>query len=92
MVEHLLQVGANSSALTESGWSPLHTAAFRGHANVAEVLLSHDEVDASQRDLMGYTPLELAEQEAVSEPGLPWLACILLIFALAIEAGRCFLV
>jgi ankyrin repeat protein len=65
VVEHLLEAGANPQALTESGWSPLHTAAFRGHALVAEFLLKNTDIGAGQRDLMGYTPLELAEKEEV---------------------------
>ena len=61
VVERLLAAGANPLAVTESGWTPLHSAAYRGHAQVAQRLLETGRLDPRQRDLMGYTPLELAE-------------------------------
>ena len=61
VVKRLLDAGANSLAVTESGWTPLHSAAFRGHATVVSCLLDDGGVPPGLRDLMGYTPLELAE-------------------------------
>jgi ankyrin repeat protein len=43
------------------GWTPLHLAAFFGHAKIAELLLSHDaNVTARSRNTNGNTPLHSA--------------------------------
>ena len=43
------------------GWTPLHLAAFFGHAKIAELLLAHDaDVAARSRNTNGNTPLHAA--------------------------------
>ena len=43
------------------GWTPLHLAAFFGHAKVAEYLLAHDaDVAARSKNSTGNTPLHAA--------------------------------
>src|SRR5256885_5307166 len=43
------------------GWTPLHLAAFFGHAKLTELLLAHEaEVDARSRNSNGNTPLHAA--------------------------------
>ena len=43
------------------GWTPLHLAAFFGHAKLTELLLAHEaDVDARSRNTNGNTPLHAA--------------------------------
>ena len=43
------------------GWTPLHLAAFFGHAKIAELLIAHDaDVIARSRNANGNTPLHAA--------------------------------
>jgi hypothetical protein len=67
VVEKLLEKGANALVVTESGWNPIHTAAFRGHADVVKVLLSQSELNPGQRDLQGFTALEITDCDSVAE-------------------------
>lgn len=61
IVRILIEHGAsNINAKGESGFSPLHTAAAYGRANVTEFLISRGaNVNAMNDDQM--TPLDLAE-------------------------------
>ncbi len=48
-------------AYSHDGWTPLHLAAFFGHARVMEILLAHDaEVGAPSKNPSGNTPLHAA--------------------------------
>ena len=67
VVSTMLERGASPFALTESGWNPIHTAAFRGHDKVVKVLLGNSELSMAQRDLQGFTALELTDFDAVAE-------------------------
>lgn len=66
VVAKLLEKGANPHAVTESGWNPVHSAAFRGHPTVIKVLLSETDVNAAQRDLQGFTAIELTDFDEVA--------------------------
>lgn len=46
-------------------WTPLHWAAFTGHADVAEVLIKNG-ADVNARDAFGYTPLHFAMSRQVA--------------------------
>jgi ankyrin repeat protein len=60
-VERLLEGGAAVNACSDDGWTPLHLAAFFGHAKIAELLLAHDaDVTARSRNSNGNTPLHAA--------------------------------
>ena len=67
VVEKLLEMKANPLAVTESGWNAIHSAAFRGHAPVVKVLLENTNINSAQRDLQGFTAIELTEVDAVAE-------------------------
>jgi uncharacterized protein len=48
-------------AYSEDGWTPLHLAAFFGHANIAELLLGLGaDANAGSRNANGNTPLHAA--------------------------------
>ena len=64
-VERLLHDGASGGAgindYSADGWTPLHLAAFFGHAKIAELLIAHDaDVLARSRNANGNTPLHAA--------------------------------
>ena len=58
--ERLVDATAISS-YSADGWTPLHLAAFFGHAKLTELLLAHEaDVDARSRNPNGNTPLHAA--------------------------------
>jgi ankyrin repeat protein len=67
-LERLLQESASGAVgapgvndYSPDGWTPLHLAAFFGHARIAELLLAHDaDVTARSRGTNGNTPLHAA--------------------------------
>ena len=61
-VERLLTEKAGSvNDYSADGWTPLHLAAFFGHAKIAELLIGHDaDVRARSRGANGNTPLHAA--------------------------------
>ena len=61
-VERLLADSpADVNAYSADGWTPLHLAAFFGHAKIVEFLLAHEaDVTARSRNPNGNTPLHAA--------------------------------
>ena len=67
-VERLLHESASGAIgaagvndYSSDGWTPLHLAAFFGHAKIAELLIAHDaDVTAKSRNPNGNTPLHAA--------------------------------
>jgi len=58
--ERLVDATAINS-YSADGWTPLHLAAFFGHAKLTELLLAHEaDVDARSRNPNGNTPLHAA--------------------------------
>src|SRR6185503_19517504 len=49
------------NSYSRDGMTPLHLAAFFGHAKIVELLLAHDaDVTARSRNANGHTPLQAA--------------------------------
>lgn len=60
-IERLLDRGEPVNGFSNDGWTPLHLAAFFGHAKILEMLLGHDaDVAAISRNSNGNTPLHAA--------------------------------
>jgi len=59
-VAALVRAGANVNLMTEVGQTSLHKAAFEGHYDVVELLLSEGNADARLLDQKGYTVLMCA--------------------------------
>ena len=58
--ETLVQLGADVNETTESGWTPLHAAAFLGANSLIQFLIEQG-ADPNVRNGCGQTPLSLAE-------------------------------
>ena len=66
-VERLVDSGASVNAYSDDGWTPIHLAAFFGHARVAELLIAHEaDVRARSRNQTGNTPLHAALTEGAA--------------------------
>ena len=52
--------GADAKAKDNTGWTPLHYAAWSGSAEIAQMLLNIDGVDVNARANNGDTPLRIA--------------------------------
>ena len=59
VARYLLESGANPSAQDEDGWTALHFASTKGHAELVQLLLHH-RADHGIKDNDGFTPLHEA--------------------------------
>lgn len=59
MSRRLLEEGADVNAVQESGFTPIHQAAYRGSARLTELLLEHG-ADVTPTTDEGLTPAEMA--------------------------------
>jgi ankyrin repeat protein len=63
LARRLLALGAPPSPRQQRGFTPLHEAALRGHAELVALLLEHG-AERDARNDEGRTPLELAREHA----------------------------
>ncbi len=61
LAERLLRGGASPNVAQQNGFTPLHEAALRGHADLVQVLIRH-HADASARNSEDQTPGDLARE------------------------------
>lgn len=59
MVELLLKHGAYCNAKDAKKWTPLHKAAFKNYANIADILVKSGAW-IKAKDFEGKTPLDIA--------------------------------
>jgi len=59
VVQFLVEHSADLTVQDNHGWSPLHSAAFKGHVEVAQFLVQHG-ADPSAQKKDGQSPLHLA--------------------------------
>jgi ankyrin repeat protein len=66
LTRRLLEKGANPNVRQAGGWTPLHEAARRGHAEMVALLLGAG-AEAAARNDEGKSPLDLAQAEGQTE-------------------------
>jgi ankyrin repeat protein len=71
LARRLLAAGASPNVVQQEGFTPLHEAALRGHAELVRLLLQHG-ADATARNAAGRSPGELAHDN-----GHPAVAALL---------------
>ncbi|KAH9080612.1 hypothetical protein EDB83DRAFT_999443 [Lactarius deliciosus] len=57
----LLDFGADANVRSRADWAPLHTAAYKGHFEVARMLLQHS-ADVNIKGFADHTPLHYASE------------------------------
>ena len=53
-------VSSISNSVNKEGWTPLHFAAYSGHADILETLIRKLNANVDARNKLGQTPLHLA--------------------------------
>lgn len=66
LAARLLEAGASPNVTQQNGFTPLHEAALRGHAELVRLLL-RNHADPSARNSEGCTPADLARQHGHAE-------------------------
>ncbi|TMA34991.1 MAG: hypothetical protein E6J87_05180 [Deltaproteobacteria bacterium] len=64
--QRLLEAGASPNAIQQGGATPLHEAAFRGHADLVRLLLRHG-AEPNIPDSEGKRPSDLARENGHEE-------------------------
>uniref|UniRef100_A0A1X7UCQ6 Uncharacterized protein n=1 Tax=Amphimedon queenslandica TaxID=400682 RepID=A0A1X7UCQ6_AMPQE len=62
VMKYLFTEHSDFMAINRDGWTPLHTAAFYGHSQAVEHLLSTGKCDPLAKDNLGWTPFKLAKE------------------------------
>ena len=62
VMKYLFTEYSDFMAINRDGWTPLHTAAFYGHSEAVEYLLSTGKCELLAKDNLGWTPFKLAKE------------------------------
>ena len=58
---------SNPNAPDNTGWTPIHYAALKGHLEIIIILMTSADANPNAQDIWGKTPTDLARQNGHSK-------------------------